>query len=222
MTPLIRRASARPSLKGQWDRPPWSLAHTFDIAHFHSESSAHRPRAQARALYDDEGLYVHFRVEDRYVRAVHTDYQSMVCRDSCAEFFAQPKADKGYFNFEMNCGGALLVSYVEDPTRTEDGFRKFQRLDARYDAMIPRYRTMPAVVEPEVTDPVVWQLEYFAPFALFEDFVGPLGNVSGQTWRVNFYKCGDETSHPHWASWHPVGEELNFHVPQHFAPVRFE
>ncbi|MEW6117215.1 MAG: carbohydrate-binding family 9-like protein, partial [Nitrospirota bacterium] len=40
-------------------------------------------------------------------------------------------------------------------------------------------------------------------------------------WRANFYKCGDATSHPHWASWAPV-EALNFHLPHCFGTICFE
>ena len=38
---------------------------------------------------------------------------------------------------------------------------------------------------------------------------------------LNFFKCADDSSHPHWASWAPIGEALNFHQPQYFAPLRF-
>jgi hypothetical protein len=45
--------------------------------------------------------------------------------------------------------------------------------------------------------------------------------VSGQVWHANFYKCGDHTSHKHWASWQPV-KELNFHRPEDFGDIVFE
>ena len=41
-----------------------------------------------------------------------------------------------------------------------------------------------------------------------------------QAWRGNLYKCGDRTSHPHWAAWSPV-DELNFHLPRCFGTLRF-
>ena len=55
-----------------------------------------------------------------------------------------------------------------------------------------------------------------------EQYVGRLCNLPGQTWRGNFYKCADRSSHPHWASWSPLGEPLNFHTPQFFGPLRLE
>ena len=39
--------------------------------------------------------------------------------------------------------------------------------------------------------------------------------------EVYFFKCGDKTSHPHWASWNPV-DELNFHLPRCFSEIIFE
>jgi len=61
----------------------------------------------------------------------------------------------------------------------------------------------------------------FDSLALVEEFAGPLADPAGQTWRGNFYKCAEDNSHPHWASWAPIGERLNFHVPEHFAPLHF-
>ncbi len=39
------------------------------------------------------------------------------------------------------------------------------------------------------------------PFAVMEPYVGPIPDATGQAWRGNFFKCGSEISHPHWASW---------------------
>jgi hypothetical protein len=50
-----------------------------------------------------------------------------------------------------------------------------------------------------------------------EPYCGPLRPVRGQRWRANAFKCGDQTSHPHWASWAPIGEALNFHQPGRFG-----
>jgi hypothetical protein len=80
---------------------------------------------------------------------------------------------------------------------------------------------MPAVVEPEIIGKQIWFLEFVIPFAVFTKFAGPLGEIAGQMWRGNFYKCGNETSHPHWGAWSPV-DELNFHLPGCFGRIRFE
>jgi len=33
-----------------------------------------------------------------------------------------------------------------------------------------------------------------------EHYVGPLGPLTGQVWRGNFFKCAEDNSHPHWAA----------------------
>jgi hypothetical protein len=218
---LIKRAATTPELRGLWDGPAWKAAGIVDVALFHTRSTDHHPVTRAKALYDDRGLYVLFDVADRYVRCVTTTYNGSVCQDSCVEFFVEPKKDRGYFNFEINCGGTLLLYFIEDATRTAQGFKKYTPVpwEAAQDVRI--YHSMPATVPEEIATPVKWQIEYAIPLALFERFLGSLGRLPGQTWRANFYKCADKTSHPHWASWAPIGEPLSFHKPECFAPIRF-
>jgi hypothetical protein len=212
--------SAAP-LDSPWESPLWQQAEDARIDQYHAASSGHRPVARARLLYDDAHLYLRFRVEDRYVVARHTRFQDPVWRDSCVEFFVQPRPSSGYFNFEINCGGALLCSYIEDPTRTPDGFAKFTRLGPEHGERIRITHSLPPVVAPEQTGPVVWHIACQIPLAVLEAYTGPLGSPAGQAWRGNFYKCADDSSHPHWASWAPIGEALNFHQPGCFAPLRF-
>ncbi|HOF42189.1 MAG TPA: carbohydrate-binding family 9-like protein [Candidatus Hydrogenedentes bacterium] len=217
----IQRTASQPEFNGAWDGPLWRSVPTVSIAHFHPASSDHRPVTHAKLLYDADALYAIFRVEDQYVRATREDLNSSVCNDACVEFFFEPRAGGGYFNFEMNCLGTLHAGYVEDPTRTPEGLGKATRLLRRQAAMMRVYHSIPSVVFPERADPVRWVVEYSIPFALLEEFTGPLAGPAGQTWRGNFYKCAEDNSHPHWASWAPIGEQLNFHVPEYFAPLHF-
>ena len=221
MSYLVRRTRDAPTLNGDWQGAIWQQAETLTVAHFRPESRAHYPHTQARLLHNDDTIFVLFHVQDAYVRSVQTEYCGPVCTDSCVEWFARPRADKGYINFEINCGGTLHSSYIEDSTRTGTGFRKFVYVSAEHAQLIRIYHSLPDVVEPELTDDVEWLVEYHVPLVLFEHYTGALGDLSGQEWLVNFYKCADHTSHPHWAAWSPV-QELNFHRPQDFAPIRFE
>ncbi|MCP4639617.1 MAG: diguanylate cyclase [bacterium] len=218
----IRKAVTPPALDGDWDSAAWAQADTLDVAQYRPESSAHRPVTQARLLYDADGVFVMFRVHDRFVRCVATDYQGAVYQDACVEFFVQPKPDKGYFNFEMNCGGALLLRNVTDPTRDSGELAEFENVPWELASRIAVYHSMPKTVEPEMDDPVTWVVEYKIPFAVLEAYVGPLGDVAGQEWRANFYKCAESNSHPHFVTWAPIDGPLNFHRPDCFAPIRFE
>src|SRR5437763_15829891 len=108
----VLKARRRPELQGRWEGPAWRDVPALHVSHFRPESSDHRPRTECKLLYDSEGLFGIYRVVDRYVRCVHTRFQDPVYRDSCVELFVQPKVEAGYFNFEFNCGGALLASYI--------------------------------------------------------------------------------------------------------------
>ena len=215
---IIRPAVIKPDLTGKWDGPAWDQAETLELIHFRPEGTDHRPETALRLLYDQAGIFGIFRVEDRYVRSIHTEYLSPVYKDSCVELFVKPKPDRGYFNFEFNCSGVLLCSYIIDPARTSEGFRDFVKLPEADGKQVPIYHSLPAIVEPEIKEPVTWLLEFHIPFSLLEKYVGTLGKVSGQSWSANFYKCGDETSHPHWASWAPLPEK-NFHAPDCFGTL---
>ena len=190
---------------------------------FHPRSSNHRPITQAKLLHDGEHLHVLFRVQDRYVRCVHTAYQSLVSRDSCVEFFLQPDPQRGYFNFELNCGGTMLLYYIEDPTRTETSlFRKYTPVPQELARTVRVWHSLPPVIEPEISDQVDWTLGCAVPLSLFESFVGASRAKTTRPWRGNFFKCGDDTSRPHWASWSPIGEILRFHQPDRFGALSFE
>ncbi|MDD2709639.1 MAG: carbohydrate-binding family 9-like protein [Verrucomicrobiae bacterium] len=218
---IVRKAKKKPELKGLWNGPAWSGANVLDVASFRVESSDHHPRTQVKLLYDHERIYGCFRVEDRYVRVVRTQYQDITSRDSCVEVFLKPKRDKGYFALEFNAGGTLLFYYITDSTRTPDAFKEYVKIPTEEWRLLEVYHSLPAKVEPEIQEPVEWLLEFSMPLSLMEKYAGPLGVLPGQEWTANSFKCGDETSHPHWASWMPV-DHLNFHMPRCFGNITFE
>ena len=220
MTGVIHKLTSAPPPAADWLHPAWVAAETLEVKCFRPESSSHRPQTLARMLHDERGLHGIFQVQDRFVRCVRTEYGSEVWKDACVEFFAEPRPGTGYFNFEFNCGGAFLCSHVTDPTRTATGLKECMPVPAEIARSIQVRALLPRVVEPEIGEPITWTLQFFIPFAVFEHFVGPLGVVTGQTWRGNFFKCAEDNSHPHWASWSPV-DELNFHLPRCFGELRF-
>ena len=206
----------------EWDHPQWQRVSPLEITHFPWEDSAHRPRTRARLLYDSGKLAIIFQVEDRYVRAVAKEFQDNVCRDSCVEFFVAPlSGSNAYFNFEVNCGGTMLVRRCVPEGEHGAGWET-AAVTSEEGAAIPMAHSMPRIVEPERAEPTTWTLEYQVPFALFEAYFPIDRPGPGTVWRGNFYKCGDQTSHPHWGSWAPVGTESpNFHQPAFFQSLLF-
>ena len=155
------------------------------------------------------------------MRCVHLDYQSPVYRDSCAELFVEPVPGRGYFNFELSCGGGLLLSHIEDPTRVDTGFARFAPVDAALGRRVEVVTSLAGRVDPERVEALTWTAALRIPFALFESLVGSPAPREGEVWRANLFKCADDSSHPHWASWAPIGERLDFHQPARFGELVF-
>jgi hypothetical protein len=219
---VVRRTADAPVGTEPWKHPCWKSADLVQVRDFHPTSSDHRPVARVRMLYDNNAIYVRFHVNDRYVRCAHTKHQSVVSRDTCVECFLEPAVGKGYFNFEMNCGGTMLLYYIEDATRLGPGvFAKFTVLPDEDLRKITLDHSLPSLIEQEIEHPVEWWLMLTVPLSVLERYAGKIADPSRQIWRGNFFKCADQTSHPHWASWTPLGENLRFHQPDKFGWLHF-
>ncbi|HYE08398.1 MAG TPA: carbohydrate-binding family 9-like protein [Planctomycetota bacterium] len=223
---MSSETSARPSYvvtraaPAGLDDPAWDAIPALTVGSFHPRSSAHRPPVTARLAHDGAQLHVRFDVDDRWVLARRTGYQVMVCNDACVEIFLEPVPGRGYLNVEMNAGGAILCYHITDPARRPGGFAAFAKLSEDELRQIAIATSLPHVVDPEIADPVSWRLSASIPFDLMAARIGAPVAATG-TWRANLFKCADESSHPHWASWSPIGEPLNFHQPDRFGELRF-
>lgn len=210
-----------PVLNADWDDAVWASAKTIEVSHFRPESSDHRPLTRVKMLASAAGLHGIFHVQDRFVRCARTGYFDEVWKDSCVEFFVQPKADKGYFNFEFNCGGAFLCNYITDPTRTPEGFKAATKVPWDLGATIQCRSSLPSRIDPEIGEAIDWTLQFFLPVSLLDHYVGKCTIAPGERWRGNFFKCAEDVSHPHWAAWCPV-DEFNFHLPRCFGKIEFQ
>ena len=78
-------------------------------------------------------------------------------------------------------------------------------------------------VEQESTEPENWTVEYSIPISILSKYMKVEQPKAGVSWRANFYKCADKTSHPHWLTWAPIDfPRPNFHLPQYFGELHFE
>ena len=215
----VARAGKGLALESGWDGPGWNAIRPLSLELFMGEKPEHRPRTEAKVAYDDRKIYVAFRVEDRYVRAVEEKYHDMVCCDSCVEFFFTPNSDigTGYFNLEMNCGGTLLLYHQAN--RSEIGRTVVAEADCR---RIEIHHQLPKRIDPEIADPVTWVLACAIPFEMLEKYSRVTRPAPGVSWRANFYKCADHTSHPHWLTWSKVDNPRpDFHLPEFFGTLKF-
>lgn len=198
--------------------PRWEVLPRLAVASFLPIGSTHRPAVHVQLGHSGDHLHLRFSVQDRYVLSRATDFNAMVCKDSCVEFFFEPVPGLGYFNLEMNAGGTPLCFHITDARRVPDGFAAFEKLNADELGAIAIAGTLPRTVDPEIATPLDWALCAHIPLAPFARRLGRALPVPG-LWRGNFFKCADESSHPHWGSWAPLGEELNFHQPERFGVI---
>lgn len=180
------------AIDAKWDKPAWRAVAPLHIAHAMGEPPGHRPDTRVRIAYDEEAVYGIFRVEDRYVRSVATEHQKgEVSKDSCVEFLFTPGPDLGvgHFYLEMNCGGTMLFRF--------HGPDRVVTIPASdYDPVTVAH-SLPATVNQEIREPVTWTLEYRLPVAVLHRHCAVVAPGPGVRWRANFYKCADDSSHPH-------------------------
>jgi len=215
----VRHLAGPLAIDANWDKPQWQSAPTISLGHFMGQKPEHMPKVKAKMLYDDRNVYVIFHVEDQYVRAVARKDNDAVYEDSCVEFFFTPGSDlkQGYFNLEMNCGGTKLFYH-----QIARGQNAIAVTDADRNTVEVAH-TMPKIVEPEITKPVTWTVEYRIPVKILENYCAVTKLAPGVTWRSNFYKCADKTSHPHWLTWALVDKpEPDFHLPEFFGTLQFK
>lgn len=214
----ITRANAPVPLSGDVAETPWADAGTVDVDEFPWYEGGERQATTARACYDDDALYLQFRVEDAHASASVTELNGPVSTDSCVEFFATPEPERQphYVNFEANCCGTILVGYGPD--------RHDRRaIPADLAAELRVETSVEGATKAESPPDDDWWLAAELPFATLRSFTGTdVDPDAGTVWRGNFYRCGGETD-PQFATWNPIdAPDPDFHRPEQFGRLAFE
>ena len=207
---LVKRSGISPKIIA--DRP-------LILGNYMGDKPAHFPDTRVRMRYDKDYIYVKFSVKDKYVKAVAKEINGKVWMDSCVEFFFSPGPDteRGYFNFEANCKGVFLFQYHLGKGGTSGFLSKEDCEKVRISSSLKRS------VEQEIEEPLEWRLEYSIPLSVMKKYMKVDEPGPGVSWRANFYKCADQTSHPHWLTWAPVDyPRPKFHLPEFFGRLIFE
>ncbi len=215
----VKKISTPFTIDANWDKSVWNAIPPVLIENYMGDLPEHFPKVQAKLAYDDKAVYVIFKVNDNYVRAIADKTHGNVWEDSCVEFFFTPGTDLdyAYFNLETNCGGTMLFSWHEKPGKSQS-----VAVEDCDDITIAH--SLPKIIDPEIQEPTTWTLEYRLPFELIQKYCPHAAKpAKGTVWRANIYKCGDETSHPHWLTWSYVDDpKPKFHTPEFFGTLKFE
>jgi hypothetical protein len=215
----VQKLNQTITIDANWDKPEWQNVNIIEFKNHMGELPSFVPSVQAKMMYDDENLYVIFNVHDRYVSCKTMHINGPVWEDSCVEFFFSPDEDlpERYFNLEINCGGTPLMHYNIIPRK------EFIRLDVEDIKKIEIAHSMPRMVYPEITEPVVWTIEYKLPITMLQKYSKVTYPEKGVRWKGNFYKIADKTSNPHYLTWTVVDNPVpDFHLPSFFGGIIFD
>ena len=218
-TYCVTRVDQPVAVNAVWEKSPWDEIGDLMLGEYMGDRPVHFPGVQVKLAYDVEVLSVIFRVADRYVCARKKAYQDRVCEDSCVEFFFTPGEERsqGYFNLELNCGGTAYFHHQRGRGSNDIGVDRedFEQIEIAH--------SMPKIIDPEIVAETPWVVEYRLPFRLLENYAPLVYPATGVVWLANFYKCADESSHPHWLTWSQVDLPTpEFHQPAFFGRLVFE
>ena len=207
------------SIDSKWDKSTWKNIDSLAISSDNGWGPSYKPRTEAKLSYDDENLYVIFRVEDRFLKCVTKKHNGLVWRDSCVEFFFLPNlfGPPHYFNLEVNCAGFVYMAFQRVPRIDFDliSVRDIESIEIAHSHKDP--------VKKEIEHSIKWTVEYRLPFQLLKKYADINIPTKGVAWKANFYKCAENNSHPHWLSWNEIDHpEPNFHLPEYFGTLRFK
>ena len=160
-------------------------------------------QAQAQLCWDQEAIYVRLKAVEKDIRAEYTGQLDMVCEDSCLEFFLRPTESLRYINIEFNPNCALYLGYGSS---IYDSVRLIQSPENNFSPKAQRNEDG-------------WEISYRVPFQFIQLFFPDFVPAENTQFYGNFYKCGDETPHPHYFLWQPVTEKpaSSFHSPAEFG-----
>lgn len=217
----VARVNEPVNIDADWDKPVWKKVEALTLNYHMGEKPNHFPKVQAKIAYDSHNVYLIWKVEDQFIRAVAENHQGPVFKDSCVEFFFIPDnlGANEYFNLEMNCGGTMLFHHQDHEDRSSTRVS----ISNEDIAKMKVAHSLPRMIPDEIQEKTTWYLEYSIPFQVLDKYYSLETPGSGTRWKANLYKCADDTSHPHWLTWSPIDfPRPNFHLPQFFGQLVFE
>lgn len=189
-------------------KPDWTQIPTLEVSNVVWVPDA-GIRMTQQVCYDDEAIYVHQRATEKHIRAEHNDPLSMVCEDSCMEFFFSPYEENlRYINIEINPNGCIYT-----------GLCQHRHNAVRLISSDPRKRFD---IHTDRTEDG-WEVFYKIPLT-FIQLVNPAFTLNpGRIIPANCYKCGDLTVQEHYVTWNPMATEIpDYHRPSDFGRMILE
>ena len=171
-------------------------------------TEGYAPEAYGQLIYvEGKGFALRMTAVESNPKAEYTArYNDPVYKDSCLEFFVNFDNGDKYMNFEMNSNGSFLAAV---------------RADRANKTPINMLAPLPRVKATKEEDK--WSVEVFFSNDLIGKLFGKFSFGRGESFKGNFYKCGDETEIPHFGMWAPIDNPTpDFHRPEFFGTFKIE
>ena len=189
-----------------------TVGNPIDILNW-EKAFPYKPDLKFRIGHTGNEIWLKYYVKEKNILAQETRINGEVYKDSTVEFFISVDG-KNYYNFEFSCIGTPHVAH--GPGR---GNRIFVAADIVKEIEIES--TLGTEPFAEKSGNFEWEMMIRIPLKCFA--FDKIKTLNGLKATANFYKCGDETSDPHFVSWNPIRtENPDYHCPHFFGNVEFE
>lgn len=177
------------------------------------EAFPYRPGLQFRIGHVGNEIWLKYYVKEKNILAQETRTNGDVYKDSTVEFFISLDG-KNYYNLEFNCIGTIHIGYgTGRGNRTPIPPELAEKIEIK--------STLGNQPFTEKSGNFEWEMMIRIPLKTFK--FDKINTLSGLRAAANFYKCGDETSDPHFVSWNPIEtKNPDYHCPEFFGKVEFE
>ena len=184
------------------EHPGWEQVEALQVDCFPWKGYFEGIHTQVQLVYSDYGVTVRFITEERPLVSTKVEDNDYVCLDSCMEFFFRPEGEDRYMNFEMNPLGTVYSGFGAIGEREKIKLEKEKFL-------------INSCIRPNQ-----WVFHITIPWEFWSQYYG---QCPERSFLANFYKCGNETGHQHYACWNPLLiEKPNFHRPDFFGRLLLE
>ena len=175
---------------------------------------SYKPEVKFKIAYCQDQILLKYYVNEENIMAKETRFNGDVYKDSCVEFFISTKGNETYYNFEFSCIGIPHVGY--GPERTGRVLTNPEILK-----LIKVRSSLGNQPFEEKTGGHQWEMMIIIPAVCLSHDKELV--FKGLKANANFYKCGDETSKPHYVTWNPIGTKTpDYHQPSYFGELSFE
>jgi hypothetical protein len=189
-----------------------TVTHPIDTLNWEA-AFPYKPNLKFRIGHTGNEIWLKYYVQEKNILARETRINGDVYKDSTVEFFMSIDGEN-YYNFEFSCIGTPHVAYGPGRgNRTLISTEILEKIEIK--------STLGDQPFSEKSGNFEWEMMIRIPLSCFTfDNIKTFDKLNA---TANFYKCGDETSDPHFVSWNPIkSENPDYHRPEFFGRVEFE